>query len=97
MIPKIWNSISAGDVYDRLMAENVALSQEVHKSRGMRLKGEEGTTPEAARDYFAGYSDCWNQAWARLVGNRRFPTLRPSARAWQKSRDWLFLSSWVPS
>ena len=45
-IPRLWNAISACEVYERLVAENVTLAQKIHKTRGMRLKGEEGTAPE---------------------------------------------------
>lgn len=114
MIPRLWNAISAGDVYERLVAENVTLAQKIHKSRGMRLKGEEGAAPEDVEHQetlrwdttIAGFiaesplpakqvaesTEDPSSTWVRLVGNRRSRTLRQSARAWQKFRDWLLLT-----
>ena len=51
MIPRLWSAISASDAYERLVSENVELAQKIHKSRGMRLKGEEGATPEAVEQH----------------------------------------------
>ena len=37
---------NTGEIYEQLVSENVELAQKIHKSRGMRMKKEEGTTPE---------------------------------------------------
>ena len=37
-----------------------------------------------------------SSTWVRLVGNRRSRTLRQSARAWQKFRDWLMVTRGSP-
>ncbi len=118
MIPRLWSAISASDAYERLVSENVELAQKIHKSRGMRLKGEEGATPEAVEQHettrwamtVAGFiaestlpakqvaesTEDPSSTWVRLVGNRRSRTLRQSARAWQKFRDWLMVTRGSP-